>query len=116
MLYDTVDSPIGLLLLSGAGHALSGLLMDASPAPGWRHEPAAFAEARDQLDAYFAGERSEFDLPLAPQGTPFQLEVWRALSEIPTARPRATASWPRASAAPARPARWERRTGATRSP
>ncbi len=83
MLYDTVDSPIGPLLLSGDGHALSGLLMDASPAPGWRHEPAAFAEARDQLDAYFAAERSEFDLPLAPQGTPFQLEVWHALTEIP---------------------------------
>jgi methylated-DNA-[protein]-cysteine S-methyltransferase len=38
---------------------------------------------RGQLDEYFAGERSEFDLPLAPRGTPWQEAVWRALLEIP---------------------------------
>jgi methylated-DNA-[protein]-cysteine S-methyltransferase len=38
---------------------------------------------RDQLEAYFAGERSDFDLPLAPTGTPFQHTVWNALREIP---------------------------------
>jgi methylated-DNA-[protein]-cysteine S-methyltransferase len=36
-----------------------------------------------QLRAYFAGELETFDLPLAPEGTPFQLEVWRRLCEIP---------------------------------
>ena len=36
-----------------------------------------------QLAAYFAGERMEFDLPLAPQGTEFQRRVWKALVEIP---------------------------------
>ena len=36
-----------------------------------------------QLRSYFAGEREEFDLPLAPEGTPFQQEVWRRLCEIP---------------------------------
>jgi methylated-DNA-[protein]-cysteine S-methyltransferase len=35
------------------------------------------------LRSYFASEREDFDLPLAPEGTPFQLEVWRRLSEIP---------------------------------
>ncbi|MEI6861837.1 MAG: methylated-DNA--[protein]-cysteine S-methyltransferase [Verrucomicrobiota bacterium] len=41
------------------------------------------AEARAQLLAYFAGERNEFDLSLAPEGTPFQHRVWAALREIP---------------------------------
>jgi len=38
---------------------------------------------REQLDEYFAGQRREFDLPLAPQGTGFQRQVWRALEAIP---------------------------------
>ena len=42
-----------------------------------------FAELRRQLDAYFAGELRDFDLDLAPSGTPFQLSVWRALRAIP---------------------------------
>ena len=41
------------------------------------------AEAKKQLDEYFAGRRTRFDLPLAPCGTPFQLRAWRALQEIP---------------------------------
>jgi methylated-DNA-[protein]-cysteine S-methyltransferase len=40
-------------------------------------------EAREQLLAYFAGERRAFDLPLLPSGTPFQQQVWNALREIP---------------------------------
>lgn len=40
-------------------------------------------DAADQLRAYFAGELREFDLPLAPRGTPFQLSVWDAVSAIP---------------------------------
>jgi methylated-DNA-[protein]-cysteine S-methyltransferase len=41
------------------------------------------AEARAQLIAYFAGERNDFDLPLAPVGSAFQQSVWAALREIP---------------------------------
>lgn len=41
------------------------------------------ARAAAQLAAYFAGERRDFDLPLAPQGTPFQQRVWDALLAIP---------------------------------
>jgi methylated-DNA-[protein]-cysteine S-methyltransferase len=41
------------------------------------------AEAARQLDAYLAGERTAFDLPLAPQGTAFEQEVWAALGTIP---------------------------------
>lgn len=41
------------------------------------------AEVASQLDAYLAGERTEFDLPLAPLGSPFEQSVWTALQEIP---------------------------------
>lgn len=40
-------------------------------------------EAKRQLAEYFNGKRQEFDLPLAPKGTPFQQAVWQALREIP---------------------------------
>ena len=41
------------------------------------------AEAARQLDAYFDRRLRQFDLPLAPRGTPFQLDVWRMLQTIP---------------------------------
>ncbi|MDO4681212.1 MAG: methylated-DNA--[protein]-cysteine S-methyltransferase [Lautropia sp.] len=40
-------------------------------------------DTRQQLDEYFAGRRQQFELPLAPQGTPFQQQVWQALRDIP---------------------------------
>ncbi len=84
ILYDIVGSPVGELLLVGDGESLTRLDFHPSRVrPGWRHEPAAFAEARDQLDAYFAGDLRTFDLPLAPAGTPFQRRVWDALTTIP---------------------------------
>ena len=46
-------------------------------------DPGPFRTAAEQLEAYFAGDRHEFDLVLAPTGTPFQLSVWRGLLEIP---------------------------------
>jgi methylated-DNA-[protein]-cysteine S-methyltransferase len=84
--FHTLDSPIGELLLTGHDDALTGLYMDSGPAgldPGPRRSLPVFAEAEAQLRAYFAGELVEFDLPLAPHGSPFQLAVWEALREIP---------------------------------
>jgi methylated-DNA-[protein]-cysteine S-methyltransferase len=86
-LFATVSSPIGELLLTGDGHALSGLWMqDAGrpkrPGAGWRRDDAAFAAVRGQLAEYFAGGRTAFDLPLRMEGTPFQQRVWAALREI----------------------------------
>jgi methylated-DNA-[protein]-cysteine S-methyltransferase len=49
---------------------------------GWRRAPEAFGEVIRQLDAYFAGELTTFDLDLAPRGTEFQLRVWHALDSI----------------------------------
>jgi methylated-DNA-[protein]-cysteine S-methyltransferase len=86
-LYTTIDSPLGELLLLGDGNALGGLHMQegrkpATVGPGWRRQPGAFAEAGAQLREYFAGERTAFELPLEPLGSPFQLRVWVALREI----------------------------------
>jgi len=86
--YTTVDSPIGELLLLGDEHGLSGLYMQRQRYgperdPAWRHDPAPFADATSQLEEYFAGARTEFDLALAPGGTPFQRRVWGLLREIP---------------------------------
>ncbi|HEX6367435.1 MAG TPA: methylated-DNA--[protein]-cysteine S-methyltransferase [Longimicrobium sp.] len=87
--YSAVESPIGLLLLTSDGEAITGLYMEnhrAGPgiAPHWVRADEPFAAARAQLAAYFAGERTAFDLPLrAPGGTPFQRRVWDALQEIP---------------------------------
>jgi len=51
--------------------------------PQWRESVERLGETIRQLHAYFAGELKAFDLPLAPQGTPFQLAVWKRLCEIP---------------------------------
>jgi methylated-DNA-[protein]-cysteine S-methyltransferase len=80
-IYSELNSPIGTLLLTGDGDALTGLYMDREPSG--RRDDAALAHARDQLDAYFAGERTRFDIPLAASGTEFQRCVWQALREIP---------------------------------
>ena len=84
-----VPSPIGRLLLTGDGHALTGLSMIDAPRHVGRHEngfrpsPEAFGEIAAQLEAYFAGDLKEFTLPLAPTGSPFQLAVWTELTKIP---------------------------------
>ena len=88
MRYTTLDSPIGPLVLAGEGEALVriGLPKGKSAvtvAADWQRDDAAFAEARRQLTAYFAGDLRRFDLALDPRGNPFQREVWRSLALIP---------------------------------
>ena len=53
------------------------------PHPAWREDRAALRETIRQLHAYFAGELEDFNLPLGPEGTPFQLGVWKRLCDIP---------------------------------
>lgn len=90
MIYDRIESPIGPIVLAGDGEALSFVGLPESRHPlsiptEWKHDSKAFAPARQQFDAYFAGELLEFDLPLAAQGTEFQQRVWKALCTIPYA-------------------------------
>jgi methylated-DNA-[protein]-cysteine S-methyltransferase len=83
------QSPIGRLLLTTDGTALTGLFMEpfrkAQATDGWAEDISVgpLGSAVRQLEEYFAGTRREFDLPLRSQGTPFQTRVWRELVEIP---------------------------------
>jgi len=82
--YDTIDSPIGELLLTAEGGALTRLYMSPFDVEGaWEHDPAALAEPARQLREYFAGERTEFELALDAAGTDFQRRVWERLVAIP---------------------------------
>ncbi|HEU0132203.1 MAG TPA: methylated-DNA--[protein]-cysteine S-methyltransferase [Mycobacteriales bacterium] len=77
-------TPVGALLLESDGAALTGLWFGVKPVSGERDDDdPVLAEAAAQLGAYFARDLKEFDLPLAPRGTPFQLAVWEQLRLIP---------------------------------
>ncbi|MFF8918718.1 methylated-DNA--[protein]-cysteine S-methyltransferase [Streptomyces sp. NPDC015032] len=83
-----VDSPYGPLTLVATDGVLAGLYMtDQRHRPPeetfGEPDPRPFTEAIRQLDAYFAGELREFDLPLHLDGTPFQRSVWEQLLLIP---------------------------------
>ena len=84
-----VDSPIGRLMLTSDGTALTGLFMEPSrkapPCEGWVEDLTAepLAATARQLDEYFSGSRREFALPLRfDGGTAFQRRVWQELTEI----------------------------------
>ncbi|OBB99004.1 methylated-DNA--[protein]-cysteine S-methyltransferase [Mycobacterium sp. 852002-40037_SCH5390672] len=85
--YRTIDSPIGLLTLAGRGSVLTNLRMvDQTYEPsrnGWTQNPRAFGAAVEQLTAYFAGERIDFDIEFDLHGSEFQRRVWKALLTIP---------------------------------
>lgn len=84
-----VDSPVGRLYLAATDAGLTHLLfvkeMDRKPEPSEGSGEAAriVRETARQLSEYFARERREFAIPLAPDGTEFQLATWRALRDIP---------------------------------
>jgi methylated-DNA-[protein]-cysteine S-methyltransferase len=88
MRYRHLDSPLGPLLLTRDDAGITGLFLPTGRrpkqvAPSWTRDDGAFADISAQLDEYFAGDRREFDLPLAPHGSAFQLRVWQALRAIP---------------------------------
>ena len=88
MFYDELETPIGGLLLVGDEAGLRRIHFQSGrhpmrPDPVWRQDPAPFRALAGQLREYFARERRAFDLPLTPEGTPFQLATWQALTQIP---------------------------------
>lgn len=88
LLWNELSSPLGTLLLVGGRDGLHRVMLPGPRGPAlphahWHRDDAALAEARRQLEQYFTGQRQRFELPLAPEGTPFQLAVLRALAEIP---------------------------------
>ena len=94
VVFTRIESPVGRLLLAADEEGLRVLsfldgredkVIDADPA--WREvapdESAMLRETVRQLRAYWTRELRDFDLPLKPQGTPFQLSVWKQLCAIP---------------------------------
>ncbi len=86
--FTLLESPVGELFASAdAAGRITGLHFDGhrtpTPDSSWVRDEQALAPLRRQLEEYFAGERREFELELAPSGSAFQLEVWRALRAIP---------------------------------
>lgn len=77
-----MDSPIGGLRLHASAGLLTAIDFGATPR-GRRHVDPVLDVAEEQLVDYFAGERTEFDLPLANDGTEFQKLVWGELRRIP---------------------------------
>jgi methylated-DNA-[protein]-cysteine S-methyltransferase len=77
----TIDSPLGKLTLTCAGGALTAL--DWNLADTYTDKDPVLEEAARQLRQYFAGTRTDFDLPMKPHGTVFQQRVWSAMLEIP---------------------------------
>ena len=119
LLFDRFDSPIGVLTIAGDERGLSHVLFPENrhPARGrddWHYAPDALPEAREQLLQFLHGERSSFDLVLAPRGTPFQLRVWQALALIPFGQTWSYLQLAQHLANPARPVRSVQPTGATR--
>tara|TARA_B100001105_G_scaffold53595_1_gene40656 strand:+ start:2159 stop:2644 length:486 start_codon:yes stop_codon:yes gene_type:complete len=88
MYYTYATSPIGQLLLAGSADALQVIGFPHGDKArradiGWERYDEPFKKTARQLNEYFAGERREFELELAPEGTKFQVEVLEALRGIP---------------------------------
>ncbi|MCH9651073.1 MAG: methylated-DNA--[protein]-cysteine S-methyltransferase [Deltaproteobacteria bacterium] len=93
--WDLMDSPCGPLLLvvdeAGAvvridfpkGRSAQKIRLDAEQEDDLEEAPDRLAHLRLQLDEYFAGDRTAFELELNAQGTPFQKSVWDRLVQIP---------------------------------
>ena len=81
------DGPLGTYALEEQNGLLTRLWLGDRMAllPGETEisETPLLKEAHRQLTAYFAREQKQFDLPIAPEGTPFQLKIWKLLQEIP---------------------------------
>jgi methylated-DNA-[protein]-cysteine S-methyltransferase len=77
-------SQVGVLRLVSDGTAITSVMFDPTDEPVGERDDSheVLAAARSQLQAYFAGELKDFDLPLAAVGTPFQQKVWEALCQI----------------------------------
>jgi methylated-DNA-[protein]-cysteine S-methyltransferase len=79
-----LDSPIGVIEISADDqHVVSIFFRDDDPDPDNVFENEISIRCKEQLAAYFLGERNEFDLPLTFAGTEFQNKVWKQLDAIP---------------------------------
>ena len=78
------ETPLGYIALGEEEGAIVRLYLPDDPVPRLMSRPTPLLErGRTQLLEYLNGQRETFDLPLAPQGTPFQQQVWNVLQAIP---------------------------------
>ncbi|MEO8486113.1 MAG: methylated-DNA--[protein]-cysteine S-methyltransferase [Betaproteobacteria bacterium] len=85
------SGPLGTMRLVARGEAIVGLYFDGQKydvreGDDWRAAPAdaLLRDAARQLDEYFDGQRTRFDLALDPTGTPFQRSIWRTIAAVPS--------------------------------
>ena len=86
--YTYTESPVGPLLLAGSRYLLKVIGFSSGKKargadPDWERWDEPFKKTRRQLEEYFEGKRKEFDMPLEPEGTEFQLSVLNELLQIP---------------------------------
>lgn len=86
--YCYLDTAVGRLLLAREGSGLRLISFQNGRRPHrpdarWHERADAFDDVVSQLEEYFTGQRRQFELALAPEGTPFQQRVWRALLDVP---------------------------------
>lgn len=79
-------TPLGNAILEGDANGISKFVLTDQEPEHFNAPPKELAEAIAQLEQYFAGKRKEFDLKLNPQGTDFQMKIWRLLQNIPYGR------------------------------
>ena len=87
--YDFYESPHGRMLLVASEDGLTGVYFEGQKyhpqlEAGWRHDAhhAPLRQVTRELGEYFGGERKRFETALAPEGTPFQRTVWKAISTV----------------------------------
>jgi methylated-DNA-[protein]-cysteine S-methyltransferase len=88
MFYCILESPVGNILIAGDDSGLKLINFQEgpnaqAPDPKWKEDRRFFQSVIQQFNAYFGGRLTQFSLPLAPDGTPFQKKVWNALRKIP---------------------------------
>jgi methylated-DNA-[protein]-cysteine S-methyltransferase len=88
MKYTYLTTRVGKILLAADDSGLRLISFETEkshpqPDADWTEDADALAGVSQQLEAYFAGQLEQFDLELAPRGTPFQLKVWKELERIP---------------------------------
>ena len=81
--YTRIETPIANLLVARNERGITSISFRGTEEDDWIRNDDAFDDIREQMNAYFAKELRIFKLPLAPRGTTFQLDVWRALRDIP---------------------------------
>ncbi|MCL2369157.1 MAG: methylated-DNA--[protein]-cysteine S-methyltransferase [Alphaproteobacteria bacterium] len=84
--YATLETPIGIMTFIDRGGEICAINVGDAPeypATAVLGNTRALSSAKKQMMEYFKGRRTDFDLPLMPVGTKFQMNVWRELSKIP---------------------------------